>query len=253
MKEKSKFSSEAMMCLTFVRHLPREWTAYPETGGYDLLLARKNDGVQVGIEAKLTLNAKVICQIREDYWDVDKPNPDFRAILIPHGAAGSLAPICSMLGITVIEQMDKATFEASSYWRRESFHPQLPRIGDIYWGSQEEWYDWAPLSRIELPDYVPDVVAGHSAPVKLTPWKIKALKIAILVETRGYVTRADFKAIQIDHRRWLDPWVKWLQQGEKRGTYVAGPRLGDFKAQHPKNYEEIKADIDKWRPKDEVI
>lgn len=246
---KSKFSSEAMLCLTFVRHLPPEWTAYPETAGFDLLLARKEDGVQIGIEAKLTLNAKVICQIREGYWDVDQANPDFRAVLIPYGTAGSMEPICKMLGITVIQQMDKATFEGQ-HWLRESYKPRLPAQGDIYWGAQEEWYDWAPAKRITLPEYVPDVVGGHSAPVKLTSWKIKAIKIAVLVETRGYVTRADFKALQIDHRRWLDPWVKWLQQGEERGTYVAGPRLGDFKAQHPKNYEEIKADIEKWRPKD---
>lgn len=247
--EKAKFSSEAMLCLTFIRHLPKGWTSYPETAGFDILLSRDEDGVQIGIEAKLTLNAKVISQIREGYWDVDKPNPDFRAVLIPYGAQGSLGAICRMLGITVIEQMDKATFEASRYWRKDSFRPQLPKVGDIYWGSQEEWYDWAPARRVELPDYVPDVGAGHSAPVKLTAWKIKALKIAALVEDQGYVTRADFKAIQIDHRRWLEPWVKWLQHGDERGKYVAGPRLGDFRAQHPRNYEEIKADIEKWRPK----
>jgi hypothetical protein len=32
------------------------------------------------------------------------------------------------------------------------------------------------------------------------------------------------------------------------GDYVAGPRLPDFKAQHPRVYAEIEADAAKWMP-----
>ena len=95
-----------------------------------------------------------------------------------------------------------------------------------------------------LPEYVPDVSAGASAPVQLTDWKIRAIKIAVLLEKRGFVTRSDFKGIGIDHRRWLAP-NDWLKI--ENGRYIAG-RLPDFKAQHPKNYAEIVADFDKWAP-----
>jgi hypothetical protein len=49
-----------------------------------------------------------------------------------------------------------------------------------------------------LPSYAPDVIAGAFAPVRLTPWKIKALKIAAPIELR---TRADFKHLGLDPRR----------------------------------------------------
>lgn len=251
MKLKATFSSEAMLCLTFIRNLPEGWTAYPETAGFDILLSRKADGVQVGIEAKLTLNAKVIKQIVEDHWDVCRAGPDFRAVLIPYGTAGSLAGVCSLLGITVIEMKSKEVWE-SIYWRpNPKFSPELPSVDGKHWNFREDWYDWAPVERITLPDYIPDVKAGDSAPVQLTDWKIKAIKIAIIVEKRGFVTRQDFKALRIDHRRWLVPYVGWLKPGEERGRYVAGPHIGTFRKQHPKNYEQIAADYEKWAPKEE--
>lgn len=250
-RHKANFAKESDLCAAFISALPDEWTAYPECKGWDILLSR-NDGVQVGIEAKLTLNAKVISQTVEDYWDVDREGPDYRAVLIPYGTAGSMGGICRLLALTVIEMKDAEIQEIQSYYSKGAFRPTLPRNDVRYWGANEEWYDWAPLHRIELPDYVPDVEAGHAAPVRLTDWKIKAIKIAIIVEKRGWVSRADFKHIQIDHRRWLEPYVGWLRQGEHRGTYIAGPRIGDFKAQHPVNYEQIAADYEKWRPKDDT-
>lgn len=252
--QKSKFSSEAMLCLTFIRNLPEGWTAYSETGGFDILLSRDADGVQIGIEAKLTLNAKVISQIVEpgSHYRACDASPDFRAVLIPYGCTGSMAGICRLLSITVIEMKDKATWEEASRWNRRAskFQPDLPKLGDDHWyGSRDDWTDWAPVKRITLPDYVPDVPAGSSAPVKLTPWKIKAIKMAVLVEKQGSVSREDFKALQLNHRLWMDPYTGWLTRTETRGVYVAGPKLSSFRAQHPQNYEQIEADFEKWKPK----
>lgn len=257
MSAKAKFSSEAMLCKTFIRHLPAGWTAYPESGGWDIVLVR-DDGLQIGIEAKLTLNAKIITQAAEEgrggYYAMQE-GPDFRAVLIPYGTAGTMGWLCHYLGLTVIEMMDKATFESSDrYYQRNTtgFTPHLPAATGPGWFSEDHWYDMAPAKRITLPDYVPDVTAGRSGPTKLTDWKIKAIKIAVSVERRGFVTRADFKHVGIDHRRWLNNAYGWLVVGATRGIYIAGPRLGDFKAQHPKNFEQIAADYDKWRLPDEV-
>lgn len=101
------------------------------------------------------------------------------------------------------------------------------------------------MQRCALPDYVPDVAAGSSAPVKLTDWKVKAIKLAVLLETRA-VTRADFKALGLDPSRWTDRHTGWLVAGD--AGYRPGPGMPDFKAQHPRNYEEIRADIAKWAP-----
>lgn len=253
--DKAKFSSEAMLCLTFIRQLPPGWKAYPETCGFDIVLVR-DDGVQVGVEAKLTLNAKVIQQAAEEGaegWYSTAEGPDFRAVLVPWNTTGSLSPLCKYLGITVIEMMDKAIYqERNRYWTRpdkETFRPQLPELPDKEWMDDRYWTDRAPAKRLTLPDYVPDVAAGRSGPTKLTIWKVKAIKIAILVAKRGFVTRHDFKAIGLDHRRWLERHSGWLVVGERRGEYVAGPHIGVFKRSHPRNYLEIEADIEKWEPK----
>jgi hypothetical protein len=89
----------------------------------------------------------------------------------------------------------------------------------------------------------PNVAAGSPAPIQLTEWKIAAIKIAITLEIRGHLTRADFKHLRIDHRRWLAPGNDWLRA--ENGKWVRD-RMPNFRAQHPRVYEEIKAEAAKW-------
>jgi hypothetical protein len=84
------------------------------------------------------------------------------------------------------------------------------------------WFEMAPIRRHDLPEYVPDVAAGSSSPIQLTKWKIAAIKIAITLERRGYVTRLDFKKQGIDHRRWLAVGTNWLRAVD--GKFVAWAR-----------------------------
>lgn len=245
------FPTEAALCAAFIAAIPEGWRVYPESGGFDILLVR-SDGTQVGVQAKLTLNAAVVSQIVDYGYDPCSDGPDFRAVLVPAAKAGSLVGICWLVGITVIKMTDPSEEDVRRRYRmspQEPFRPELPVPGQRYWRSAHDWIEWAPAKRVTLPDYVPDVVAGASAPLQLTDWKIRAIKIAILVERRGSVTRADFKAIGIDYRRWIDPYVKWLARGEQPGVWIAGEKLGTFKAQHPVNYEQIAADFEKWAPK----
>ncbi|MBI1213834.1 MAG: hypothetical protein GC190_20425 [Alphaproteobacteria bacterium] len=79
----------------------------------------------------------------------------------------------------------------------------------------------------------------------LTFWKINAIKIAIVLERRGFVTRADFKHIGIDPRRWI---TDWLKVSPNNTGFVANEHMPNFKAQHPRNYDQIAADWDKWKP-----
>ena len=106
-RDVAKFATEAELCAAFIAALPKEWTAYPETGGFDILLSRNADGFQIGVEAKLRLNAKVICQAAEEvgYSYVDRPGPDCRAVLIPDGVSLDLAGLCPLIGITVIRML----------------------------------------------------------------------------------------------------------------------------------------------------
>ena len=241
----SYFAKETDLCAAFVAAVPEEWSVYPETGGFDLLLVRKADGFQIGIEAKLRLNAKVITQAAEgnSAWNVASPGPDCRAVLIPAGVSLDFAPVCALLGITVIKVRDTAEAYGSA------FDPRLPSTDYDYY--TRRWFERAPDSRIELPDYVPDVIAGDSAPVALTPWKIKAIKLVVTMQKRGFVTRKDFRHFDLSMSRWIDPYARWLVPGG--AGWIAGPYLPDFEKQHPVNFGQIAADYEKWKAPDPEV
>lgn len=234
------FATEVDLCAAFLAALPAGWTAYNETAGWDILLVRAGDGFQIGVQAKLKFNLAVLHQSLEDkMWSHSSCGPDCRAVLIPDGeqALGRLSAYLCLTTI-VMQSADRPRHVAP-------FSPVLP--GDkAAW--REEWFELAPSRRETLPAYVPDCLAGSSAPVQLTPWKIQALKIAVLMETRGSVTRADFKHIEIDHRRWISG--AWLAVDHAHpGRWVKGKYWPDFASQHPRNYLEIKADAETWMPK----
>lgn len=240
------FESESALCSAFIAAIDASvWTAYAETAGYDILLVRKIDGFQIGIEAKLSLNTLVISQALDEHghWHVDREGPDCRAVLVPRGTVQQhMGRICCYVGLTVIEMQSKEKYVS------ETFYPTLPVEGQDF--RTDKWFEQAPTKRCRLPDYVPDVPAGASAPLRLTDWKIKAIKLSIIIEKRGHATRSDFKHLQLDHRRWIAPGVEWLMI--KDGLFLPGPRMPRFKKAHPKNYKQIKADFEKWVPKEKL-
>jgi hypothetical protein len=241
------FAKEIDLCAAFIEEVRKagKWEPYAETGGFDILLVRKVDGFQIGVEAKLKLNGKVIAQTVEDgfYWNVAAGNPDCRAVLIPYGVSIDLGPVCKALGITVI-RMRPDGGKGPGY-STACYSPALPEKDrhSVY----ADWFERAPAQRIKLPDWVPDVIAGDKSPVALTEWKVKAIKIAATIEIRGFVTRQDFKHHQIHMPRWIDPYSAWLVKNDQ-GQWVAGQHMPDFRAQHPVNFEQIKADAAKWMP-----
>ncbi len=239
MKKEPAFATEADLCAAFIARIGDDWTAYAETAGWDILLVRKSDGAQVGIEAKLKLNAHVVQQALEGLRNAwTRTGPDYRAVLVPDNASiAGVGALAAAIGITVIHVGPRD----ESYRR---FRPELPTVNAYY--RNEQWHEWMPTERHHLPDFVPDVAAGSPAPVQLTSWKIGALKIAVLLEVRGIVHRTDFKAIGIDARRWTDKWTGWLQPTP--AGYAAGKGMPDFKGQHPKIYADLLATIADWAP-----
>ena len=235
------FQSEASLCAAFIEAACKDgkWVAYPETQGWDILLVRKADGAQIGIQAKMALNAKVVSQCLPDWMREASTGPDFRAVLVPAGANTDLALACDLVGLAVIVQRKPDTKFSTV------FSPPLPEPGDEGYWYTRTWHPWAPNSRLKLPEYVPDVAAGVAAPQTLSGWKISAIKMQIILEDRP-VTRADFKALGMSPTRWLDRHFGWLVMTPQ--GWVRGDRMPDFSAQHPRNYAEIKADRAKWEP-----
>jgi hypothetical protein len=237
MKREAPYKTEADLCAAFIAGIGKGWTAYAETAGWDILLVRKADGVQIGIEAKLKLNAEVVVQaIEGGRWHPrpDAPGPDYRAVLVPESAAGGLATVCSYVGITVITCYGPR----DRYTTGPKFSPPLPHIDTARYEDRTSWHPQFPILRERLPDYVPDVVAGASGPVQLTEWKVKALRLCAILEKRGYVTRADFAALKLDHRRWVAGGIGWLVPG-RDGWVGRGGQPPQFVGQHPDVYAKI--------------
>ena len=110
MKKTPKYATEADLCAAFIawvtecsgktiysRRCP-VWTAYAETAGWDILLVSE-DGTQIGIQAKLKFNMKVLDQSIPDSWFAwHDRGPDYRAVLIPE-QDGMAKNICAALGL----------------------------------------------------------------------------------------------------------------------------------------------------------
>jgi hypothetical protein len=176
-------------------------------------------------------------------WLAECPGPDYRAVLVPAGQDNGLTVLAPFCGITIIQM------RVAERYMQASFHPSLPSESVYGSGIHHDWHERLPISRYQIPEYVSDVIAGKSAPTQLTKWKIGAMKLAILLENTGYLTRLDFKRHQIDIRRWIaERWIVGTAEG-----WVAADRFPKFKVQHPVVWDQIVADVPKWRRVDALM
>lgn len=239
-KAPDAFPTEAALCQAFIDDIKtqRGWIVYPETAGFDILLVREDTGHQLGIEAKLRLNEKVIDQILPSEWADcyhGGEGPDWRGVLVPEGG-GSIARLLTWAGVMIFApRRDFGRRLDGTYgeiWRFDI----LGR--DRRYGNTPEWHDWNPAKRCTLPEIVPTVAAGVPAPIQLTPWKIGALKVLAILELDGCVTRKEVQACGCHPSRWCatDGWLEPLG-----GARWARGRVPPFDQQHPAEYAEILA------------
>jgi hypothetical protein len=233
--------SEAELVQEFLRRFDRNegrlrsnWAVYPETADWDLLLVH-NSGFQIGIEAKLTLNAKVIDQalvgVHSRWARFD--GPDYRMVLVPKiGRQAHLGRICAVIGIGIISLSEE------EHGARHHFNLPHPDLSP-------DLPNWGPTIRCPLPNYIPDVRAGIAAPVKLTLWKVQAIKLSIVLDRKGWVDRSMIRALGISPSRWCDPYQGFLRNVGS-GQYERFAATPDFRAQHPENYQQIEADVANW-------
>lgn len=246
MKRAPMFDTEADLCAAFIRWVDGQagrssrngtvarWTCYAETAGWDILLVAP-DGTQIGVQAKLRFNMKVLQQtVHDGCFGAWRDNgPDFRAILIPQRDVDAME-LCGALGITLFAPAGFAGYDDDRNLLPE-FGPGLD--GEVFGG----WHYWSPRKRCELPEFVPDVVAGASGPVQLTKWKVQALRICARLEIRGHVTRQDFRVLGIDPRRWLGPQGWLVADPARPGEFTRADGL-DFDRQHPTVYAQVLAE-----------
>jgi hypothetical protein len=266
MKRPSPFASEAELVAAFCEYVERAYnqndrrssfTFYHETAGWDLLLVEQETGIQIGIEAKMSLNAKVIVQALEgddSRHFFGRSGPDYRAVLVPNGSSVQqcFPSICRRLGLAVIvvydqheRGWDRSGKPHVPHWAITGTGHGLPDENSFY---GNDWHSWLPDERIKLPDYVPDVQGGKVSPVALTDWKIRAIKLFVLLDRQGFVTRANMKALGLSPTRFTDSYNGFLATDKARGGYVRHDQSPDLRGQHPVNYAEIEADWEKWGP-----
>ncbi len=239
---KAAFPTEEALCNLFTQEMEQlGWTVYPETGGFDLLLVWEATGHQLGVEAKLALNAKVVDQIIPDDFHTGEPRPpqgpDFRAVIVPSltDSSKGLAKALKVLGIQV--------FDVNNSGSGLSFMPAVRRyIGEDQWSTTKRdlpvywdtyWHDFNPQTRCTVPPMKPNLRAGIPSPLKLSPWKVGALKVLADLQLDGFVTARSVRLHGIDPRRFCstDGWLKALGDGKWGLGKV--PR---FDEQHPEEF-----------------
>jgi hypothetical protein len=214
---KSEFKTEAELCEHMIKHFAvngvkayREISVgYGHNGsygrsGWDILFVHP-EGMQFGIQAKMTANLKVIAQAIDDRHSMSPKGmqrPDYIGVLIPF-YSDEMSLVANRLCVRV-------------FWPGEFYLTA--------WDALWQWGSWGLQEsdcRIELPDFVPDLEAGIPAPIQMTPWKIKAIKIGLLLVKQGFLTRKDFHDENISPTLWRQ---KWLDLDKKvRGHWIRRP------------------------------
>lgn len=232
MKKTKPFATEAALCAAFIAWVSKtcpEVRCYAEWAGWDILLVYPQ-GYQLGIQAKLRLNADVIAQAAPQY-DFEAIGPDYRGVLVPGWNA--MAAVADRCGLIVFRHYYR-------YREADDFGPHLTshRESDTRFCDRDEppsgWLDWNPKERHDLPPTVTDAVAGSPCPVSLTPWKLGALDVLAHLAVHGAITTKRIRELGVNPSRWTE--CRWLEPGDQRGVWVRGEKCPGFDKQHPTAY-----------------
>lgn len=248
---KSLIPTEAELCAIFMREFNEQpgWTCYPETAGFDIVVAH-DDGRQIGVEAKLQLNAKVADQIMpgEQAFAWRHEGPDHRLVIVRSitEANAGIAKLLRHLGVMVWAPTTRERSKAGARFEYETYahfgvHEHLwkdEEVADPPTHSEHghhwlAWFDWNPVKRLVLPEIPPDVPAGVPSPVQMTPWKIAAIRVLARLRAQGYITAKQIVAEGISPSMWTQ---HWLQPGAVKGQWVETLRLPKLDEQHPELY-----------------
>ena len=211
--------TEAELCSRFIEAMSPEWTAYPESCGFDIVLRRDGSpsrgwrfahhGDLLGVEAKLRPSFEVVEQVLRKRGAATGPSgsPHFLAVLVPK-ASKAFIRICTELRINVVQLS-----LIDGHWRRE-----LPLS-----------FRTRPTRLIQPPPVVPSGPAGVPSPRPLTPWRVAALRIVQRGLVRGELTNDDFKEFGVKKGRWVQAgWIVKTGQRGRKHVYELNPGAPGF-------------------------
>lgn len=237
--------SEADLCQAFIEQFNalQGWTCYPETAGFDILVVHET-GWQIGVEAKLKLNAKVADQILPGDWESQygSPGPDHRLVIVGDITEASLGiqRLLEMCGVAVLRPHMNRRPKPGVRFEYEHY-PDFNLRDWLRQGTpwRKHLFDWNPPERCKVPVVVPDVPAGVPSPLRLTPWKEAALKVLIQLRQQGYITAKQITAHGISPTAWTRGGTAWLKKGDVPGQWLETERLPAFDKQHPEAFAKL--------------
>jgi hypothetical protein len=183
------FKTEKELCDKFSEHMRSyNWIIYPETCGWDLLLARNK--IQVGVQAKLKPNMKVITQALPNKITI-QDGPHYRAVLLAnnmkigyYGMNVDFIKLCNHLKILIFVKHRYLDYQwISGIHNRD-------KIND-YANIDFRYYRWNTKKLEWLPPYVPEYEAGIPSPKSVTPYKIMLCRLEVLECQKGWICRDD--------------------------------------------------------------
>jgi len=234
---------ETDLCAVFINEFNAVpgWTCYPEAAGFDVLVVHES-GRQIGVEAKLSLNAKVADQILPNRGDeyYGRPGPDHRLVIVSKitDASAGIAKMLERLGVAVMCTRESCDMQGK-YFTFQLDYQLLHRDRDRTYMGEERLFDWWPSERCQVPVLVSNLPAGVPAPVRLTPWKEAALKVIALMRRQGFITGKQVASYGIGITSWTQGTSSkpaWLEKGTVRGQWIETPHLPAFELQHPEVY-----------------
>lgn len=201
--------SEVKLCEELVVLARDEgFRVFPEVSDWDLIIVDE-EGVQLGVQAKMRANVDVLAQAVRRLYRINGPR--HRAVLVPK-SSGAFRQVARALGVHVF------TIRQIRQWRGNRFTKKRKLIDFSnmkVWPGKPHW----------LPPVPSCCPAGSPAPRPLTQWRVKAIELCLLLEKQGFLSGEDFKKAGLNV-------TGWIQRGElvrdgkigRFGRYVAGPR-----------------------------
>jgi len=237
-------TKESELCEVFMQEFNKVegWTCYPEAGGFDVLVVHQ-DGRQIGVQAKLSLNAKVAEQILPNCGDelYGLPGPDHRLVIVGKITDASAGIVKMLLRLGVKTLCPRETWNSSmgyvyTFDLKDSL---LIDESGFTLSGRTRLFDWSPAERCHVPAIVTNLPAGVPAPVRLTPWKESAIKVIALMRSQGFITVQQIAQHGIVSTTWTQPAGSksaWLAQGRVRGQWVETEHMPALDKQHPDFY-----------------
>lgn len=213
---------EQALCYDFIIEcIEAGWRVYPEYphSKFDMLLVAEEGcstkgvevGTQIGVQAKMKLNPKLMQQMVRSHGHPTWRGPDYVVALVPAAprtpAEKGQADILFALG--------HGLFYVYSHFESHDRDRNLRRRNletTAFFGVRSN------RKRVVLPEIYVWVEPGVPSPTSVTGWRQNAVKRVMALEGIGTFTRKEFKAMKpkLDMKLWLDEgWVVFT--GEKRG------------------------------------